>query len=131
VAGGAYDVILDGNGGAQAALNYGLVAPLGRVLYLGAMAGANPPPVPVELLVERSFSVGGMTLRQVEVAAGSEADGQMVDAIRSGRWRLPVGEVVPLAEVAALHRRLEARAVRGRAVIEVGGEDVANMPGVS
>jgi NADPH:quinone reductase-like Zn-dependent oxidoreductase len=70
-----------------------------------------------------------MTLRQVEVAAGSEADLQMVESIRSGRWRLPVGEVVPLAEVAALHRRLEARQVRGRAVIEVGGEDVAIAPG--
>lgn len=125
VTGAAYDVILDGNGGPQAALNYGLVAPLGRVLYLGAMAGANPPPVPVELLVERSFSVGGMTLRQVEVAAGSEADREMIEAIRNGRWRLPVGEVVPLAEVAALHRRLEARQVRGRAVIEVGGEFAA------
>jgi NADPH2:quinone reductase len=122
--GGAFDVILDGNGGANAAHNYALVAPLGRVLYLGAMAGANPPPVPIELLVDKSFSVGGMTLRQVEVAPGSEADLGMIAAVREGRWRLPVGEVVPLAEVAALHRRLEARELRGRAVIEVGGEGV-------
>ncbi|MCU0759660.1 MAG: zinc-binding alcohol dehydrogenase family protein [Steroidobacteraceae bacterium] len=124
VPGGAFDVILDGNGGPQAAHNHALVAPLGRVLYLGAMAGASPPPVPVGMLIDKSFSVGGMTLRQVEVAPGSEADLAMIAAIREGRWRLPVGDVVPLAEVAALHRRLEARALRGRAVIEVGGEAV-------
>lgn len=119
---GAFDVILDGNGGANAVHNYALVAPLGRVIHLGAMAGANPPPVPVELLINRSFSVGGMTLRQVEVAPGSAADLEMIAAVRDGRWRLPIDEIVPLAEVAALHRRLEARQVRGRAVIEVGGE---------
>ncbi|MFO1454890.1 MAG: zinc-binding alcohol dehydrogenase family protein [Steroidobacteraceae bacterium] len=123
VDGGAYDVILDGNGGANAAHNYTLVAPLGRIVHLGAMAGAPHPPVPMALLVDRSFSVGGMTLRQVEVAPGSEADLAMIEAVRSGRWRLPIGDQVPLDEVVSLHRRLEARLLRGRAVIEVGGED--------
>ena len=116
------DVILDGNGGANATHNYALIAPLGRILYLGAMAGGNAPPIPVAALINGSFSVGGMTLRQVEAAPGSEADQAIVSAVRSGRWRLPVGDVVPLADVADLHRRLEARALRGRAVIEVGGE---------
>jgi NADPH2:quinone reductase len=124
--GSAFDVILDGNGGPQAQHNYTLVAPLGRIVYLGAMAGSSPPPLPVDLLIARSFSVGGMTLRQVEVAPGSDADRAIVEAVSRGRWRLPIGETVPLAGVAALHRRLEARLLHGRGIVEVGGEGVAD-----
>jgi NADPH2:quinone reductase len=120
-----FDVILDGNGGDAAIHNYALAAVLGRIVYLGAMAGTNPPPVPVDLLIARSISVGGMTLRQVEEPPGSEADRAIVAAVLGGRWRLPIGEVVPLVEVAALHRRLESRAVHGRAIVEVGGEPAA------
>jgi NADPH2:quinone reductase len=122
VQGRGYDVILDGNGGAEAEQNYDLIAPLGRVVYLGAMAGSFPAPVPVARLIDKSFMVGGMTLRQVEEAPGSVADRGIVEAVRTGRWRLPVSEIVPLERVADLHRRLEARQLRGRAVIEVGGE---------
>ena len=123
--GRGFDVILDGNGGDAAVHNYALAATLARIVYLGAMAGANPPAVPVDLLIARSISVGGMTLRQVEEPPGSEADRAIVAAVLEGRWRLPIGEVVPLVEVAALHRRLESRAVHGRAIVEVGGEPAA------
>lgn len=122
VPGGAYDVILDGNGGAGAERNFDLVAPLGRIVYLGAMAGAYPPPVPAATLIAKSCAVAGMTLRQIEEPPGSETDRAIIEAVRSGRWRLPVSEVVPLADVVDLHRRLEARRVRGRAVVEIGGE---------
>ena len=122
-----FDVILDGNGGANAQHNYELIAPLGRIIYLGAMSGADPAAVPVALLIGKSFSVGGMTLRQIEEPPGSVADLAIIDAVRSGRWRLPTSECVRLADVADLHRRLEARAVCGRAVIEVGGESVATV----
>jgi NADPH:quinone reductase len=122
VPGGAFDVIIDGNCGPNAVHNTELIAPLGRIVYLGAMAGSYPPPVPVELLIAKSFAVMGMTLRQVEVAPGSEGDRAIVEAVRSGHWRLPIGEVVPLEQVVELHRRLEARALCGRGIIEVGGE---------
>ena len=120
--GRGFDVILDGNGGAAAEHNYGLVAKLGRIVYLGAMSGSEPAPVPVSRLINGSFSVAGMTLRQVEVAPDSDVAGQIVAAVVQGRWRLPVSEVVPLEQAPDLHRRLEARALRGRAVISVGGE---------
>jgi NADPH2:quinone reductase len=119
-----YDVILDGNGGPNAEHNYDLVAVSGRIMYLGIMAGSYPSPVPIPTLINKSFWVGGMTLRQVEEPPGSAADRAIIEGVRSGRWRLPISEVVALADVASLHRRLEARAVRGRAVIEVGGETI-------
>jgi hypothetical protein len=62
------------------------------------------------------------SLRQVEEPPGSAADQEIVAAILGGRWKLPISEVVPLAAVADLHRRLKVRQLRGRAVIEVGGE---------
>jgi NADPH2:quinone reductase len=121
-AGRGFDVILDGNGGANAAHNIDLAARLGRIVYIGATAGADPAPIPVATLILKSIAVAGMSLRQVEEPPGSAADQEIVAAILSGRWKLPISEVVPLAAVADLHRRLEARQLRGRAVIEVSGE---------
>jgi NADPH2:quinone reductase len=121
-AGRGFDVILDGNGGANAAHNIDLAARLGRIVYIGATAGADPAPAPVATLILKSIAVAGMSLRQVEEPPGSAADQEILAAILSGRWKLPISEVVPLAAVADLHRRLEARQLRGRAVIEVGGE---------
>jgi NADPH:quinone reductase-like Zn-dependent oxidoreductase len=95
-------------------------------VFLGATAGGYPPVPPLPVLIAKSCLVGGMTLRQVEDVPGGEADRTIADAVRSGRWRVPVGEVVPLERVAELHRRLEARELRGRAVIEVGGENVGS-----
>ena len=122
VGGAGFDVILDGNGGPEALQNYDLVAPLGRIVFLGATAGGYPPVPPVNVLIAKSCLVGGMTLRQVEDVPGGEADRTIADAVRSGRWRVPVGDEVPLEDVVELHRRLEARELRGRAVVRVGGE---------
>lgn len=118
---GGFDIILDGNGGADAAANHGLIGVLGRIVHLGATAGAPAASVPTPQLIAGSYSIGGMTLRAVEAKMGAVADPIILREVLVGRWRVPVSEVVPLAEVAALHARLEARQVMGRALIEVGG----------
>ncbi len=120
--GNKFDVIIDGNGGPNAVHNYALVAHLGRVIYIGATAGSYPPPVAIPMLIGGSFSVGGMTLTQVEVDVGSDADRYIIDRVAAGDWRVPISEQVELEQAADLHRRLEARQVMGRAVIRVGGE---------
>jgi NADPH2:quinone reductase len=119
---GGFDIILDGNGGAAAAANHGLIGVLGRIVHLGATAGVPAATVPTPQLIAGSYSIGGMTLRAVEAKMGAVADPIILREVLAGRWRVPVSEVVPLAEVAALHARLEARQVMGRALIEVGGE---------
>lgn len=119
---GGFDIILDGNGGAAAEANHGLVGVLGRIVHLGATAGAPAASVPTPQLIAGSYSIGGFTLRAVEAKMGVVADPIILREVLAGRWRVPVSEVVPLAEVAALHARLEARQVMGRALIEVGGE---------
>ena len=116
-----FDVILDGNGGPNAARNLELIGVLGRLVYIGATAGAPAPAVPTPVLIARCFSVGGVDLRSAETKLGRVADAVINEAFLAGRWRAPLSEVVPLSAVADLHRRLEARELMGRVVIEVGG----------
>ncbi len=117
VGGRGFDIILDGNGGPNSASNIALVAPLGRLLYIGNSANSPVAPIAIETLIARSFSVGGMTLQQVEKLAPPAIATKLIEAVATGLLRVPISEIVPLVEVASLHAKLEGRAVRGRAVI--------------
>ena len=119
---GGFDIILDGNGGAAAANNIALIGVLGRIIYIGATSGVQAPSVPPGLLIGKSFSVAGFSLRSVEARLNRVADPIIDREVTAGRWRPPISEIAPLADVAALHARLEARQVKGRALIEVNGE---------
>lgn len=116
------DVIVDGNGGPNAAHNMEVIAPLGRLVYIGATAGDMPDPMAISTLIFKNVSVAGMNLAPIEDPPGSETDHTIIENVATGVWRVPITEMVALAEVADLHRRLEAREVRGRAVIRVGGD---------
>lgn len=116
------DVIVDGNGGPNAAHNMDVIAPLGRLVYIGATAGQMPDPVKVPTLIFKNISVVGMNLAPIEDPPGSDTDAKIVESVATGQWRVPITEEVSLADVANLHRRLENRKIRGRAVIRVGGD---------
>jgi NADPH2:quinone reductase len=116
------DVILDGNGGANAERNIDLTAPLGRIVYIGATAGHYPAPVPIPTLIFKNISVAGMNLAPIEEAPGSIADRAIIDAVADKRWRVPISETVDLEHVGDLHARLEDRKVMGRAIIKVCAE---------
>ncbi len=116
------DVIIDGNGGPNATHNIDLLAPMGRLVYIGATAGDMPQPVDIPTLIFKNISVAGMNLAPIEDPPGSATDRAIIDNVANGVWRVPISEEVALAEVADLHRRLENREVRGRAVIRVGGD---------
>jgi NADPH2:quinone reductase len=116
------DVIVDGNGGPNAAHNIDLLAPKGRVVYIGATAGPMPDPVAIPTLIFKNISVVGMNLAPIEDAPGSDTDRTIIENVATGVWRVPITEEVALEDVSDLHRRLESRQVRGRAVIRVGGD---------
>jgi NADPH:quinone reductase-like Zn-dependent oxidoreductase len=44
------------------------------------------------------------------------------EALRSGRWRIPIARVWEYEEVAELHRRFEERALLGKQLIRAAGE---------
>ena len=119
--GNSFNVIIDGNGGPNARHNYDLVAPLGRIVYIGATAGSYPEPIPIPTLISGSFSVGGMTLTQIESDESGDVNRYIVTRIVCGDWTVPISEQVELEQVPDLHRRLEAREIMGRAVIRVNG----------
>ncbi|MBT4740877.1 MAG: NADPH:quinone reductase [Rhodospirillaceae bacterium] len=116
------DVIVDGNGKPNAAHNIELLAPLGRVVYIGATAGDMPDPVDIPTLIFKNASVAGMNLAPIEDPPDSPTDRTIIESVATGAWRVPITEEVSLAGVADLHHRLESRQVRGRAVIRVGGD---------
>lgn len=116
------DVIVDGNGGPNAAHNLEVIAPLGRLVYIGATTGDMPDPIAIPTLIFKNISVAGMNLAPIEEPPGSATDRAIIEKVATGVWRVPITEEVALADVADLHRRLETRQVRGRAVIRVGGD---------
>lgn len=118
---GRFDLILDGNGGPNAAYNPELIAPLGRILYIGNTAGRFPHPFEAQQLIGGSYWVGGMTLQQIE-AVVPDLTADLVEAIATGRWQIPVTETVRLSDVTRAHERLEARELCGRVVICVNDQ---------
>ncbi len=115
------DVIVDGNAGPEAPRNYEAVAPLGNVIYLGAMAG-QAPPVNISQLIGRSFSVTGFVQFFHQARSGGAENAQIVEALASGRWRIPVEQVFPLEDVPRAQALFEGRRLTGRSLIEAGGE---------
>ncbi|HKZ74952.1 MAG TPA: zinc-binding dehydrogenase [Steroidobacteraceae bacterium] len=115
------DVIIDGNAGPGAVKNYEVVAPLGNVIYIGAMDG-QAPEVNVSMLIGKSFSVTGFVQFFHQAKTGGAENAEIAEKLATGRWRIPIERVFALDEVAEAHRLFEARALRGRSLIRVGGD---------
>ncbi len=117
------DLIVDGNQGDGAAKNYEAIAANGRIIYIGATAGALAADVPVGLLIGKSIFVGGFNLPALDaVYEGVRDNAEAIEKVRSGVWKVPVSETVELEDVPETHARFERRDLMGRVVIRVGGE---------
>lgn len=116
------DLIVDGIAGPGAVRNYEAVANLGQVVYIGAIGGF-PPPVDVSRqLYAKTIAVRGFVVYVAMAATrGAEKPG-LHEALRSGRLKVPIVEVVPLEAVPKLHDRFEKRELHGKTLIELGGE---------
>lgn len=74
-------------------------------------------------LRDRLVSVGGVRLAQVRGSAPDllrDSGDQLLSWMRQGRLRLPVAAVLPLADAAEAHRRLESRQVVGKLLLATG-----------
>jgi NADPH2:quinone reductase len=117
------DLIVDGNQGPDAIRNYDAIAPNGMVVYIGATAGSPAPDVPTGLVITKSFFVGGFNLPVLDAALGSLRDNEAaIEKIRSGAWKVPISETIQLEDVPELHARFERRELKGRVIINVGGD---------
>jgi NADPH2:quinone reductase len=116
------DLVIDGVAGANAVRNYDALANLGEVIYIGAMGG-YPPPVDVSRqLYAKTIAVRGYVVYTAMAATGGAEKPAIHEALRSGRWKVPIVQVVGLEEVPNLHQQFERRDLYGKTLIAVGGE---------
>ena len=122
-------LIVDGNGGAESARNFEVVAPGGEVVFIGATSGAPAAPVAPGLLIVQHAAARGFNLNVAERlgVSGEALDAQIIPLLQSGAVKLPIASVSPFEAIPELHRRFENREIQGRAVIEVGGEAVERL----
>jgi NADPH:quinone reductase-like Zn-dependent oxidoreductase len=86
----------------------------GRYVTCGATTGPVAQ-IPLNLVFFKSLSVLGSTM-------GSRGDVfRLLDLVAAGRLRPVIDAVLPLAQVGEAHRRLEAREVYGKLLLQVAG----------
>ena len=116
------DLIVDGVAGPGAVKNYDGLAPLGQVIYIGAIGG-YPPPVDIsKQLYAKSIAVRGFVVYVAMAATKGAEMPALHEALRSGGLQVPITGVVPLEETRQLHARFENRELMGKSLIKVGGD---------
>ncbi len=112
-AGGA-DLVVETVGEATWKTSLAAVKPGGRVTVCGATSGPNPP-AQLHRFWWKQLTVYGSTMGTREDFLGA------YDLVRSGRVRVHVDSVYPIAETRAAHERLETGEQLGKIVISIPG----------
>jgi zinc-binding alcohol dehydrogenase/oxidoreductase len=108
------NVVVESVGEATWARTLAAVRPAGRIVVCGATSGPNPPAALHRFWWKQLTLMGSMM--------GSREDFLGVyELVRSGRARVHVDSVFPLAEAAAAHERMEAGAQLGKIVLAIPG----------
>ena len=105
-------VVVETVGEATWARSLAAVAPAGRVVVCGATSGPNPPAA-LHRFWWKQLTVFGSTMGTRDDFLGA------YELVRSGRARVHVDRVYPLAEAAEAHRRLEAGEQLGKIVLSI------------
>jgi zinc-binding alcohol dehydrogenase/oxidoreductase len=108
------DIVVETVGEATWARSLAAVRPAGRVVLCGATSGPNPP-AQLHRFWWKQLTVLGSTMGTREDFLGA------YDLVRTGRVRVHVDRVFPLAEIAAAHERLEAGEQLGKIVLAIPG----------
>jgi NADPH2:quinone reductase len=116
-------LIIDGNAGRNALRNLECIAPLGKIVFLGATDG-EAGSFSTAALIGRCCAVEGFVQYVHQQFSGGEEKVETHRRLASGEWTIPIGRVFPLEDLAAAHAAFEARELVGRALIEIGGEAV-------
>jgi putative PIG3 family NAD(P)H quinone oxidoreductase len=116
------DVVLDLVGGPYVAEDLACLAPRGRILVVGTMGGASVQ-LDLALLMTKRAMLRGTVLRsrplEEKILAGRALERHIVPLLATGALRPIVDCVLPLAEAAEAHRRVQANKTFGKVVLEV------------
>jgi zinc-binding alcohol dehydrogenase/oxidoreductase len=108
------DVVVETVGEATWARSLAAVRPTGRVVVCGATSGPNPP-AQLHRFWWKQLNVMGSSMGTREDFLGA------YDLVRTGRVRVHVDRVFPLAGIAAAHERLEAGEQLGKILLAIPG----------
>ncbi|HVR61739.1 MAG TPA: zinc-binding dehydrogenase, partial [Polyangia bacterium] len=115
------DVVLELVGGAYVAEDLACLAPKGRIVVVGLLAGAGAT-VDLRALLNRRATLRGTMLRarpaEEKLAAVQAFRRHVVPLLASGRLKAVVDRVFPLAEAAAAHRLLESNTTFGKLILD-------------
>jgi zinc-binding alcohol dehydrogenase/oxidoreductase len=111
---GGADVVVETVGEATWKDTLAAVRPAGRVVVCGATTGPNPP-AQLHRFWWKQLDVLGSTMGTREDFLGA------YELVRSGRARVHVDSVFPLAEARAAHERLERGEQLGKIVLSIPG----------
>jgi NADPH:quinone reductase-like Zn-dependent oxidoreductase len=116
---GEVDVIVDVVGGPDVPAFLGRLAPNGRMVVVGAIAGMPPADFGTTLLANfrRSLSFGTFSADTISREARHAVVVDQFAAAVRGDLRTVVHEVLPLDDAAEAHRRMDAGEVLGRIVL--------------
>jgi NADPH:quinone reductase len=117
------DAVIDHLGASALAGNIEALAPRGRLVLVGLLAGRHATVDLAELLRKR-ITVVGTTLRarplEEKIALTRRFESQVLPWFESGRVRPVVDRVFPFADVRAAQERLESNLGFGKVVLSLG-----------
>lgn len=109
------DAVVDIVGARTLASSIHAVRSGARVVVLGNVDGLSAELRPAHLILKEISLIGTKSCSSADVD-------EAMALISSGQLSVDVGEQLPLARAAEVHRRMESNQGAGRLVIEVGGE---------
>lgn len=116
------NVVLDLVGGAYFPASIETMAPLGRLMVIGTIAGRSAQ-IPLGRVLASRITIRGTMLRgralEEKIAATRAFEEQMVPLFARGVLRAVVDSEYPLADVRAAHTRLESNETVGKIVLRV------------
>lgn len=116
------DVVLDVIGASYWERNLRSLALKGRMVLVGSMGGGSAP-ASLGLLMGKRLQVRGTTLRartlEEKAVATRAFEKSVLPHLGSGRLKVVIDRVFPLAEAAAAHAYMETNANFGKIVLEV------------
>jgi NADPH:quinone reductase len=112
-------VVYDGVGKDTFFASLDCLAPLGLMVSYGNASGAVPPFSPLELTRRGSLFLTRPTLFHYTAKASDLARGarELFEVVSSGKVKVRIGQIYPLAEAARAHQDLEARRTTGSTLL--------------
>jgi putative PIG3 family NAD(P)H quinone oxidoreductase len=121
--GGAPDVVIDLVGGPYVTAEVAAVAPRGRIVIVGTLAGGMPA-VPLLGLMQQRAEIHGTVLRPRSIADKAAATdafvAEVVPMLADGRVRPVVDTVFPLESVEDAYALVEADTSFGKVILDAG-----------